>query len=73
MKVDKNMLSDIQDYLILLKLKFDYIFPAQKTAPSWAQNPFLVNGGGGGETSRRTARSEGIWSCRDDVQRKQTD
>ena len=44
MKVDKNMLTDIEDYLILLKLKFDYIFPAQKTAPSWAQNPFLVNG-----------------------------
>ena len=43
MEVDKNVLSDIENHLTSLKSKFDSIFPAEKVAPSWAQNPFLVN------------------------------
>ena len=43
MKVDKNVLSDIENHLTLLKSKFNSIFPAEKAAPSWVQNPFLVN------------------------------
>ena len=37
------MLSDIENNLTSLKSKFDSIFPAEKVAPSWVQNPFLVN------------------------------
>ena len=43
MEVDKNVLSDIENHLTSLKSKFDYIFSAEKVAPSWIQNPFLVN------------------------------
>ena len=43
MEVDKTVLSDIQDHLSLLRSKFDSIFPTKKVAPSWVQNPFLVN------------------------------
>ena len=43
MEVDKNELSDIENHLTSLKSKFDSIFPAEKVAPSWVQNPFLVN------------------------------
>ena len=43
MKVDKNLLSDIENHLTSLKSKFNSIFPAEKIAPSWVQNPFLVN------------------------------
>ena len=43
MEVDKNVLSDIEDHLSLLRSKFDSTFPAEKVAPSCVQNPFLVN------------------------------
>ena len=43
MEGDKNVLSDIENHLTLLKSKFDSIFPAEKVSPSWVQNPFLVN------------------------------
>ena len=43
MEVDKNVLSNIGDYLTSFKSKCDSIFSAQKVAPSWIQNPFLVN------------------------------
>ena len=33
MEVDKNVLSDIENHLTSLKLKFDSIFPAEKVAP----------------------------------------
>ena len=42
MKVDKNVLSDIENHLTSLKSKFDSIFSAEKVAPSWVINPFLV-------------------------------
>ena len=41
-KGDKNVLCDIEDLLSSLRSKFDSIFPAEKVAPSWVQNPFLV-------------------------------
>ena len=37
------MLSDIENHLTSLKSKFDSILPAEKVAPSWVQNLFLVN------------------------------
>ena len=43
MQVDKHVLSDIEDRLALLRSKFDNIFPPEKNAPSWVQNPFLAN------------------------------
>ena len=43
MEVDKNVLSNIKNHLSSLRSKFDSIFPAEKVAPSWVQNPFLVN------------------------------
>ena len=43
MQVDKHALSDIEDHLTLLRSKFDYLFPAEKVAPFWIQNPFLLN------------------------------
>ena len=39
MEVNKNVLSDIEDHLSSLRSKFD----SEKVAPSWVQNPFLVN------------------------------
>ena len=46
MQVDKHVLSDIEDHLKLLRSKFDFIFPAEKVAPSLVQNPFLANRAG---------------------------
>ena len=43
MEVDKNVLSDVEDHLSLLRSKFDSIFSAEKVAWLWVQNPFLVN------------------------------
>ena len=43
MEVDKTVLSNMEDHLSSLKSNFDSIFPAEKVAPSWVQNPFLVH------------------------------
>ena len=43
MEVDKNVLSNIEYHLSMLRSKFDFIFPAEKVAPPWVQNPFLLN------------------------------
>ena len=43
MEVNKNVLSDIEDHLSSRRSKFNSIFLAKKVAPSWVQNPFLVN------------------------------
>ena len=43
MQVDKHVLSYTEDYLKLLRLIFDNIFPAEKVTPSWVQNLFPIN------------------------------
>ena len=42
MEMDKNVLTDIEEHLLSLRSKFNSIFPAEKIAPSWVQNPFPV-------------------------------